>query len=192
MQKFFKQKNNGFTLVETLVAISIFTMSILGLMSILSSGVSDTGYAKQKITAGYLAQEGIEYIRNMRDTFMIYDSVDAQTGWGKFKTKLTTASCFTANGCYFDDQSLNYANNLQPMAGIAVTACGASCPSLLYDSSTGKYGYVVGGTNSGYVRKIQATTISTDEIRISSTLTWAQSSGSYSITFSEDLFNWIQ
>ena len=50
-------KNTGFTLVETLVAISIFSMSLVALMSILGSGISDTNYAKQKIIAGYLTQE---------------------------------------------------------------------------------------------------------------------------------------
>lgn len=83
-----REKNNklnqGFTLVETLVAISIFTMSILGLISILASGVSNINYAKQKIVAGYLAQEGIEYVRNMRDTDVLYNPSGAQAGWNIF------------------------------------------------------------------------------------------------------------
>ena len=62
----------GFTLVETLVALSIFTMSILGLMSVLSQGMSDTTYVKRKNIATYLAQEGIEYIRNIRYTYVRY------------------------------------------------------------------------------------------------------------------------
>jgi len=68
----FKKQNTGFTLVETLVAISIFTISILGLMSVMARGVSDTSYVKQKVVAGYLAQEGIEYVRNKRDTDVLY------------------------------------------------------------------------------------------------------------------------
>ena len=63
-----QQKNKAFTLIETLVAISIFTMSILGLLSVLASGISNTNYAKQKVAATYLAQEGIEYVRNLRDS----------------------------------------------------------------------------------------------------------------------------
>ncbi|PIZ86896.1 hypothetical protein COX93_02875, partial [Candidatus Nomurabacteria bacterium CG_4_10_14_0_2_um_filter_30_12] len=52
----------GFTLVETLVAISIFTVSVISLMSVLSSGITGTKFANNKIIAGYLAQEGIEYV----------------------------------------------------------------------------------------------------------------------------------
>ena len=207
MKFFFKQKNNrgftrtpkfgvtpkggGFTLVETLVAISIFTLSILALLSVLTQGIVNTNYAKSKIIASYLAQEGIEYIRNMRDTFVLYDPTSSQTGWNAFNTKLVNASCTAANGCYFDDQNLNYTNNAQPMAGIAVTACGASCPQLLYNGSTGKYGYA-SGSNSGFIRKTRITQVSANEVKISSTVYWTQGSGSYNIVFSESLFNWIE
>ncbi|MEJ0001975.1 MAG: prepilin-type N-terminal cleavage/methylation domain-containing protein [bacterium] len=69
-----KRENGGFTLVETLVAISIFTLSVLIMLSVLSKGISDTAYAKKKLIASYLAQEGIEYMRNMRDTYMLYSA----------------------------------------------------------------------------------------------------------------------
>jgi prepilin-type N-terminal cleavage/methylation domain-containing protein len=185
------KNNSGFTLVETLVAISIFTVSLLGLMSILSQSIISTNYAKQKMIASYLAQEGIEYIRNMRDTFVLYNATSSQAGWDAFKAKLTAASCQTSNGCYFDDQNLNYTNHLQPMANIAVTACGASCPPLLYDQTTGKYGYAT-GTNSRLIRKINMNVISANEIKVLSTVYWIQGSGTYNMVLSENLFNWVE
>lgn len=79
--------SKGFTLVETLVAISIFTGSILGLMSVLASGISNTNYAKQKMIASYLAQEGIECIRNTRDTYVLYPPANstASARWSEFR-----------------------------------------------------------------------------------------------------------
>src|SRR3989338_37984 len=194
IQKYLRKKNNknsGFTLVETLVAISIFTTSIVALFAVLTQGISNNNYVKRKITASYLAQEGIEYMRNMRDTFVLYDPASSQAGWDGFKNKLTSSGCQLANGCYFDDQNLNYTNNSQPMAGITLTACGASCPTLLYNGATGKYGYA-SGTSSGYIRKTGMTQISANEVKIFSTITWTHPSGNYSVVFSENLFNWIQ
>ncbi|MEK7219403.1 MAG: prepilin-type N-terminal cleavage/methylation domain-containing protein, partial [Patescibacteria group bacterium] len=94
MKKIFQQKHKGFTLIETLIAISIFTVSILALMSVLGQGISNTNYAKQKIIASYLAQEGIEYMRNMRDNDVLYTQITGKN-WGSFKSKL--APCNSGN-----------------------------------------------------------------------------------------------
>lgn len=99
MKKFLIKKNKAFTLVETLVALSIFTVSLLALMSILASGIANTNYAKQKVAATYLAQEGIEYIRNARDTSVLYDPGGPQDGWDTFKS--TFSSTYLSPDPYF-------------------------------------------------------------------------------------------
>lgn len=146
-------KGGGFTLVETLIALLIFTLSILSLMSVLGSGLSNTGYAKQKIAAGYLAQEGIECVRNMRDNSVLYNVSGAEAGWNEFKNSLSNV----------------------PEEGI--------CPIDPTDAD-----FV------GFRRDISADidSFGADEIKILSTVTWTQGSGDYSITFSENLFNWVE
>ncbi len=193
MRKFFKQKNTGFTLVETLVAISIFTISILGLMAVLASGIANTNYAKRKIIATYLAQEGIEYVRNMRDTYALY-SANPSAGWTAFNNKLLGANCQGANGCYFDDRNVSFSDTTLPMADLLFTACTSStCANapLLYNSTTGKYGYV-SGSSSGFTRKIFFIYSSANEARFSSTVYWTQGSGSRSVVLSESVYNWVE
>lgn len=183
MSKFFAKKNRAFTLVETLVAISIFTVSLLGIMSVLASGISHTNYAKKKITAAYLAQEGIEYMRNMRDTYVLYTATTAND-WDDFKNAIN--SCGNpgndTKNCYFDD------------AG-TIQSCGNSlCVTpLKYEASNGKYNYT-SGVNSGFTRSIQVRYPSgpNGDIKISSIVYWTQGSGTRSITFSENLFNWYE
>ncbi|MEX2052568.1 MAG: prepilin-type N-terminal cleavage/methylation domain-containing protein [Candidatus Paceibacterota bacterium] len=184
-----QSKNNGFTLVETLVAVSIFSMSVVALMVMLGGSIADTRYAKNKIIAEYLAQEGIEYMRNIRDTYVLY-AATGQTGWNSFVSRVTNSSCHNANGCYFDDSSLNYGNPSQPMINISLTSCSGSCPELRYDTSSGKYGYST-GNNSGFTRRITAELIN-NEVKISSRVSWTYRSGTYNITLSETLFNWIE
>ncbi len=193
MRKNFIKNNKGFTLIETLIAISIFTMSILALLVVLSQSISNTNYAKQKVIASYLAQEGVEYIRNLRDTYVLFDATSPQAGWGAFNSKVAPSAntlCAGVTGCYFDDRNINYADHMQPMTAITLTACGANCPELLYDSATGKYGYA-SGANSGFIRKINVTQVA-NQTKISSTVYWNQGSGSYNISFSENLFNWVE
>lgn len=196
IKKYFKNikslpKNSGFTLVETLIAISIFTVSILGLMTFLTNGIKNTTYVKQKFIATYLAGEGIEYMRNIRDTFVVYDVASTQNGWDSFNTKLVNSGCTNSNGCYFDGQNVDYTSQNQPMKNINITLCSSVCPNMLYDSTNGKYNYST-GSSTGFVRKINITQVSADEVKVSSTVSWLQGSGSNSITFSESLFNWLE
>ncbi|MFZ3011458.1 MAG: prepilin-type N-terminal cleavage/methylation domain-containing protein [Minisyncoccia bacterium] len=182
MKLFFKKNKKGrgekgFTLVETLVAISIFTVSILGLLSVLSKGISDTGYAKKKTVAGYLAQEGIEYIRNMRDTNALYT---LPGGWNNFKTKIS--SCTLANRCGFDV-------TLFPQNVFVCTTHSNQCK--LYEQN-GNYNTNSIGVDSGFVRTVYMETVSADNIKIFSTVSWTQGSGQYDVTFSENLFNWTE
>lgn len=208
MYKLLKQKNknnskfthtpnkllvSGFTLVETLVSVAIFSVSILGLMSVLSDGIADINYSKKKIIATYLAEEGVEYIRNMRDTYALYDIPGGQTGWADFNTKLNTGDCDEVNGCYFNNRDVNYSAQDKPITNLILNACtSVSCDNapLLYDITTGMYGY--SGTDSYFKRKIKINTVSADETKVSSTVYWTQGSGTYQITFSENLFNWME
>ncbi len=181
--KKFRRINGGFTLVETLVAVSIFTMSILGLMSVLASGISNTNYAKEKIIASYLAQEGIEYIRNMRDTEVLYGSGNGNARWNKFKSDLNSCNNDTDHAC-----------GLKKPLPFGIFQCSASivnekCNLYMND---GGYDNISSGADSGFVRKIWLTTSGGDEVKIYSEVEWTQGSGNYSITFSENLFNWIE
>ena len=145
MKKYFKKvnKSNGFTLVETLIALSIFSVSVITMMSILGSGIANTNYAKNKIAASYLAQEGIEYARNIRDNDVLYTSTTGKN-WATFRD-----------------------------AGIANITPPAPA-----------------GLN--FNRTIQKIIVNPDEVKIFSTVSWTQGSGSFNITFSENLFNWVE
>lgn len=170
-----KNKKEGFTLVETLVSISIFSVSLLGIMSVLASGISNTGYAKRKMTATYLAQEGIEYVRNMRDTYVLYNSNFLQ-----FRNAL--------NPCENSNCGIN--DTLDVNDNSFIFLCG-DCK--LYIDSDGHYGKS-GSTDSGFTRTIRMKKVGSgqDEVRILSTVSWTQGSGPFSITFSENLYNWIE
>ena len=57
----------GFTLVESLVAISVLLIGVLGPLVLATRAISDGISTKNKVTASYLAQGELEAIRAMRD-----------------------------------------------------------------------------------------------------------------------------
>lgn len=77
------QNNNslklGFTMVESLVAITILLIAVVSPLTIVASSVYQAQVAKDQITAFYLSNEVFEYVRNMHDTGVLLG--DTADGW---------------------------------------------------------------------------------------------------------------
>ncbi|MCU0660371.1 MAG: hypothetical protein MUD00_02040 [Candidatus Pacebacteria bacterium] len=183
-----KQQNtaSGFTIIETLVALSLFTFAILGLIVITSQGISDVNFAKNKLTASYLSQEGIETVRSIRDSRVLAGeswqaifSTNALTGLGN--CTVTAQS----NGCDIDAYTL--------AIDTCATASRAGCGPLHYDSATGAFRIASIGQSfpaSAFNRVISLSEVSPQEVRVTSTVTWDQGTNQKSVTMTETLFNW--
>jgi Tfp pilus assembly protein PilV len=61
-------KNRSFTLIETVMAIFILTVGTVGAFSLIQKTISFSSITSSRLVAAYLAQEGIEIVRNIRDT----------------------------------------------------------------------------------------------------------------------------
>ncbi len=59
--------DNGFSLIEILVAIGIVSVGIIAIVSLFNTNLKDEIRSKNKLTAIYLAQEAIEVVRQQRD-----------------------------------------------------------------------------------------------------------------------------
>jgi prepilin-type N-terminal cleavage/methylation domain-containing protein len=190
MQNFLKnikESKEGFTLVETLVSITIFSVAILGLLSILASSITDTTYAKQEMIAGYLAQEGIEYVRNARDNYVLYnyDPNNPDRALTDFVTNKIAM-------CNSGPQACGFNSSVMP---ISFVLCGSDSTQCKLHFNNGVYNDTSSGVDSGFSRRIWFTVnnaYGSDDINIYSEVDWKQGSTQKSITFSEDLFNWVQ
>lgn len=193
MKNFFKKQNvnkRGFSLVETLVALFIFSIAITATMAVISQGITNINSAKKKVTASFLAQEGIEQVRNMRDTEVFF-APDKQTGWNSFMSKFQ--NCMDGDICYIDDE--NFYNNTE----MIVNQCsGGQCLELKYYKNSGKYGYS-SGDNSGFTRHISILAMfssslespSEDPIVFSEVL-WKENGITKRVNFKDYLTNWAE
>jgi len=176
-----KNINKGFTLVETLVAISLLTISIVAPMSLTMLALSSAIYARDQITAYYLAQEGIEAVRSVRDGNILVTALGTPTpilseGTGPGQIPSTSGTPFT-----IDTHTIP--------ATMALCDSG-TCRVLETDGDL--YGYSSGWTNTTFTRSVSATVISQDEVRISVTVSWNTSPFNVrSFTLSDNLYAWI-
>src|SRR4051812_15819666 len=100
-KKEIKNNERGFTLVETLVAVAIFAVSIAALMSTVARGIASTTVTKNRIAANFLAQEDIEYMRHMRNKYA--PTASSNLSWTDFMNKI--GPCESA-ACTFEDASI--------------------------------------------------------------------------------------
>lgn len=189
----------GFTLIETLVAIAILTLSVAGPLLVASRALVSAQIAQEQLTASYLAQEGIEYVRMMRDdeylaAYQAGGSTVSSTAWSNFVSGTGSASiaqCVSV-ACTLSPTSPPTA---PPISG-ALQSCGgmgmSACSSLpLYVESNGLYTQIAtGNTKTPYVRTIQATPLSATEEKIVSTVLWVSHGQTYSVSIDDHLTSW--
>lgn len=165
----------GFTLIETLVAITVLTTAIVAPMSLAARALASAFYARDQVAAFHLAQEAIEAVRNIRDNNIL---TNALLGEGiDLLTGIPVDTPFT----------IDTRDN-------AIENCAEVCPPLETDGVLFGYGSgAAGWSATKYTRTVQADYISEpDEIRISVTMTWQTGSAPMrTFTISENLYQWV-
>lgn len=73
--------NRGFTLLEAIVSIFIVTVGVGGVFMLINQTISSGQNVSSKLKATYLAQEGIENIRNVRDSNWLKQRANPAVLW---------------------------------------------------------------------------------------------------------------
>lgn len=171
------QSKRGFTLIEALVAISILLVSIAGPLTIAAKSLSSAVFARDQITAFYLTQEAIEFIKNKRDNNTL-TSTYWLSGYG---VSGVSPDCTASNGCTVDIKNNN------------ISECpNGGCPSLRYNEITGFYSYEAEGSITSFTRSIFITPITPDEISVEVRISWNTGIFTRDFAVKGNIFNWQQ
>jgi prepilin-type N-terminal cleavage/methylation domain-containing protein len=128
----------GFTLLETMIAIFVLTLSITGPVYIASVAFHNTIDSRDNISAQYIAEEVIEVIRNARDAYVL-ENTDA-SGW--LAQAVPGVNCSSPIG----SSDVRCIMERDPSAGYVFNACplGGDCPQISFAPE---------GTDAVYGRK---------------------------------------
>ncbi|MBX4200369.1 prepilin-type N-terminal cleavage/methylation domain-containing protein [Candidatus Parcubacteria bacterium] len=184
MKKIFN--NFGFTLVETLVAVTVLSLGVIGAFTAAQIGISSSILSKEQIIAVYLADEGIETIRNLRDQNGING-----VAW------LTNIANNSSDPCYFGKTCrVDVVNNALPLQCHDVGEA-TPCPVLQQDPVNGFYGYHNGWNDTLYTREISIDTVPSNnlgfvnrEVAITVTVSWSKGLINRQFKIRENIFNW--
>lgn len=182
----------GFTLIETMVAISILAVALVGPFTAVQNALSSSYIARDRLIAATLAQEGLEYVRSIRD-----NNYHANLDWldGFNSSTNTRDACFgvlsAPSGYCIVDATLgdfHVAQNADAMKGY--TAASASNIPRLYISATGLYNQY-SGTQTYFTRTVQLQTISDHEVKVTVEVSWVRGVTTYSVVVIDHLQNWL-
>ncbi|MBI4079922.1 prepilin-type N-terminal cleavage/methylation domain-containing protein [Candidatus Kaiserbacteria bacterium] len=179
----------GFTLIETLVAVTILSVAIVAPMALTTKSLATAYYARDQIIAFHLAQEAIEAIRHARDNNILtnvfgnpadlLDGIPSTTGSPFIvDTRDDSMSLCEAAGCP-PLQSDGELHGYRPGCSMPTVDCGTA----------------EGWENTRFTRTVTAEFVapSEDEVTISVEVEWT--TGAFqkrSFTISENLYRWIE
>jgi len=186
-------KNRGFTLIETMVAVLILSTSITSLLTLTSSSLFAAKYANNEITANYLLQEAVDYIRNDRDSvvFQQRNSGDATSvSWNTFLAKYgyINSSCFSPTGCYLDITEQTPLN--------VIRACSSPCTTMYFDPAANHKEFYTYSTDFGSASTFRRTITmqlnpsNNNELLVTVTIDWKNGNLSRSRSLKESILNW--
>ena len=182
MQNKTKKSNKGFTLLETLLAIALFSSLILAPLSIASNGLSSAIASKERITAIALAQDALEYIRATRDTNRL-NNVDWLSGLDGSQQCRYNINGNGHKGCRVD----TLASSVDRIKPNDDTNFGF----IRLDTNTGLYGYNVAWIQTKFTRyAIVDELVDGREARITAVVNWQTPFTTKTVSVVELLTNW--
>ncbi len=79
--KYYILRKKGFTLIETLVAVSVLLIALTAVFAAARNGIASSSALKNRIVATYLAEEGVDGLKNIKDTNLLNILVDNNVNW---------------------------------------------------------------------------------------------------------------
>jgi prepilin-type N-terminal cleavage/methylation domain-containing protein len=166
---------SGFTLVETLVALSVLLLVVSGPLTLTSRISNSSQFASEQAVAHFLAQEGLELAQKARDDLLLrWDNFPSggtiSNPWAQFISNQSGAlyqACHAVAGC-----GLVIQNN----GSLDVNSCATAGACLLKEVSTpttnrARFNNDT-GTPSPYTRVIRFEAANANQLRVVVEVTW--------------------
>lgn len=165
----------GFTLLETIVALTLVVSAIVGPFSLASRGVFGAKFTKSKLVALNLAQEGIEIVRAMRENNVLIGA-----DWRGLTGPCASGCARLQDGSYQLDVYTSASGSTPPVS---------SGSALLFDESAGLYSQAA-GSPTPFTRVVDISTPAPAQMRIVSTVRWTESNIPRQARVEVVLYNW--
>jgi len=180
-----KSKKRGFTLIESLLAIGVLIVGILSAFILVIRSLSNVPLIQSRLIAANLAQEGIELVRQKRDSNYL-KGISWAVGFN--------IGCVCKDGLELDDDC-----SFQLDTEDRVLKPYDRDDYLKLNPDTGKYGYGAGEMGPYYLkRRIEIcfpeqnyALMNSKEMRVKIFMNWKVKRNSFELVVEDHLFNYF-
>ncbi len=167
----------SFTILEVILAIFVLTIAISGAFALISQTLVSASLVQSKLIAAYLGQEGIEIIKNIRDSNWIKISQGTpDIVWDK-----GVSDTLPIGGLQHFDFIADYNSSfLSPLEDKPLNL-----------SLDGFYSYSFGQATS-FKRKISVKKIDENDIEVLVEISWQERGRNHLFQVSDNLTNWYE
>ena len=186
--------HKGFTLIETLVAITVLTIAIAAPLTLAAQSLLAAFNARDQVTAFHLAQEAIETVRAKRDHNLLEivkngANIDWLDGF-MVESVNPDGEVEEKKPFMVDAIATHTGQNFIPCSG----SDGASCQKLLFNKSTGFYGHEFGNESRfrRFVRITEVPHTNREEVIVRAEVQWrtGRFGGLRRVVVEDTLFQW--
>lgn len=165
--------SRGFTLLETLVGISILLVAVVAPMALLSRNISIGTYARNQVTATYLLQDAMEYVYQ-RARSNVEGGFDWLNGFSVCKDVF-------GGSCAVDTVTSTVTPDVSPNS------------LRLYKNPDGTYGHNPAGTPTKFYRRVEMNQISSpdEEWAVTVKVEWDEAGVVKRLILTKNIDNWL-
>ncbi len=165
MSKSIKLKQTAFSLIEVITVLFVVSLGMVGVLTLIVQNIQSQQFNRQNIIAYQLAQEGIELIRNVRDSNWLIEA-----DWNENLDA----------GIYYMD----YNDSIPTVANAGA--------ATFYLDADGFYSHDVSTAvaTSSYTRSITLVDHGTSSLQVISRVNWADRNKTFSYILETILYDW--
>lgn len=190
------KSQHGLTLLGVIIAVFIISAGLVAILGLLTFAISSSQVSKNRIIASFLVQEGMEVVRNIRDTNWLQKEdwnngikgtgnesrgiVNYDTQDGLVNRQYAPPLNFPVAGINDIDDCINYNYN-------------GDSPCRLYLDAQGRYSHNSSGTKTNFYRLIKIDKISPDDkpqLKVVSQVKWFERGRWHLMSAEDRLWNW--
>jgi len=184
------QDSKGFTLIELLITISVVSVGIVGALVAIQQGIVAIDYTKDRLIGAMLAQEGVEILKNIRDTNLLENNYSGATQWD---------SGFSIAGIGgILELEVEYSDAFSADPSLDQLGCSPGCDFVstqlryLKLADTDNYNYS-SGRDTIFKRKVRIEKIDSQRYDVDVVVYWRKrGGGNYEIALKQYLYEWWQ